>query len=227
MSIPQIVKIPMQKNTLFSTKFTMLDIQAEMLLSFVGKLLEDYYRLGATVKDERFNTIACIQTKNIVDTLYTYIATNVINFHDVKELISQPRENNKHKILLVKNRESIAVYLNFMLKVYSKYFKDGDQYIPDLLAIWIIYHFKTENNKCFLHHPFIQNFDLFEYLQYSEDINLELKKKINKIKKEKRIWHQRTILDKMSMIAEAIVKDYLASEYKVTKIRISKRNKNP
>jgi len=214
--------IPIQANVLLTTSLSMRDIKAEMLLSFVGTLFDDYYRLYApqTEYDTILETYDEITSK-VISEMSEYIATKVIQFKDVRQVLNQANTNNR-TMIVAKGIEPMAVYLDFIVKAYMKHFKDGDQFIPDFLAISIIHFFRNENDKCFIHHPFIQEYDFSPYFDAVDEKNIKLKKK-NLQDGQTRIWQERTILDKMSKIAESMVNDYLEKQYKVLTTRVSKK----
>lgn len=224
-------KIPLQANILLTTELSLRDIKAEMILSFLDTLLDDYKRLK-TDKDEQIiiNLEEAQGEQEIInktiEELHTYCKQRITTIPKIREIFARA-QTDKRQLALAKSIEPMAIYVDVLIRAYKARIKEGESYIPDYLGIAILSYYRDVLKKQFIAHPYIQEYNLTPYMELFGSKNMQVKRKaIEKSETKKRIWEEKTIIDAMDKIAIEIVRKYDDYKYKVTSTRVSKeRNK--
>ena len=224
-------KIPVQASLMIGTNKSLKSIKAEIILTFVAELFDDYYKLKNN-SCEKLGVIS-IDTKTeddfviekTVNELSNYCKTNVVRKEQLLKIFQEANSDSK-KMLLAKQCEPIGVYYEKLAKLLMHYIPNGGLFIPEYFGILLIYYFKSELQQSFYPFAYIEEYNFDSILGVYEKINITLKKDMVKDNPNMRLWECRTTLDEMEKVALHLLKEYNSFQYKINIMRKSKTRRN-
>lgn len=222
--------MPMQASFLLSTNKTLKDIKGEMVLTFVGRLFDEYEQ----IKDNdtiRRNVITVetpldndIKIDKVVCELSLYLQENVMRKEKLFKIFGEANLN-KQSFLLAKQHEPLGVYYEKLSTLLKHYIPNGGLFMPEYLGLLLIHYHNIEAGQPFIKFPYIQEYNFEHILDIYEQVNINIKKKLVDKHPNSRIWEHRTVFDTMHKVALKIVKEYQSFQYKVNITRVSKTRK--
>lgn len=223
--------LPIQAKLLLSNNKTLLDIKAEILLSFVLQLFEEYEQL----KDDQYSepkTIVKVKTDNTEDIVIDDIVTPMIDFLRENIIprsklfkIFREANQNKQNFLLAKQYEPYGVYFEKLGMLLKQLVPNGSSFLPEYLGLLLIHHYKIESGYQFILFPMIENIPFDKLLPIYDEVNIRVKKELLEKHPNSRIWEHRTVFDTMDKIALKMIVEYNKFQYKLNVNRKSKTRK--
>lgn len=224
-------KLPIQASLLISTNTTLKDFKAEILLTFILQLFDEYEQL----RDENYSqkkTIVTVKAhKNddmvideVIKDLSFYLRENVI---PKEKLFKIFREANlsQQNFLLAKQYEPYGIYYEKLGLLLKNLVPHGSMFIPEYLGLLLIYFYKLEAKQSFSKFSMIEELQLEDILNIYSEVNMRVKKELVEKHPQSKIWEHRTVFDTMEKIASKIIKEYHKFQYKLNINRKSKTRK--
>lgn len=224
-------KLPIQASLLLSTNTTLKDFKAEILLSFVLQLFDEYVQL----KDEKYcqnRTILTVKAhKNddmtideVITELLIYLKQNVIQKERLFKIFREANLSQQN-FLLTKQYEPFGVYYEKLGMLLKNLVPNGSMFMPEYLGLLLIFYYKQEAEQSFVKFSYIDEMDFKDLLNIYEEVNIKVKRELVEKYPETKIWEHRTIFDTMEKIASKIIKEYDKFQYKLNVNRVSKTRK--
>jgi len=224
-------KLPLQASLLLSTNTTLKDFKAEILLTFVLQLFDEYEHL----KDEKYcenkNILTVKANKNddmaidgVIRELSSYLKENVIQKEKLFKIFREANLNQQ-SFLLAKQYEPFGVYYEKLGMLLKNLVPNGSLFMPEYLGLLLIYFYKLEAKQSFCKFPLVEELDLEDVLNVYGEVNIRVKKELVEKHPQTKIWEHRTIFDTMEKIASKIIKEYDTFQYKLNINRKSKTRK--
>lgn len=223
------MSIPLQATLLLSSNKSLRDVKSEMVLTMGLRFLEDY-TLSLKKEENEFFGLYDIDNEskesihNAVLEIRDYLRENVTSREKLVAVMSNASKSQKHMII-AKQYEPHGVFHDFLATSFQNKLSKGMAWVPELLAFCLISYYKSEVNKPFVKHQFIQEYDFSNLINIYVQLNLKLKKEMKEKNPKIRVWEQRTVIDSMFAVADKMIKDYFEKHYKVNTNRVSKTRK--
>jgi len=203
-------------------------LKVDTLLLVIHFLLKDFKKMQTDITPDPMTICASkeelIFINNSVSSLKTYLDNNIIVSDTLFSIFKNQSQSTLFK-KLARNLEPMKAYYKYLINIFSANLRNGDNWIPELLAFSLIYNYKKEHDKSFVLYPQIDNFPIDKIVNIYNKNNLELKKRISE-EKDISVWKIKTDIDKMYDTSELMVQKYLQYSFKINDKRVSKtRNK--
>lgn len=225
-------KLPIQVSLLLSSDSTLRDLKAEILLTFVLELFDEYQQLKnnfspstkiieveKSSKDEED-----ISIDKVILEFSLHLKQKVIQKEKLFNIFREANQSQQN-FLLAKQYEPHGVYYEKLGVLLKNLVPNGTMFMPEYLGWLLICYYKQEAKQSFIKCPFVDKFEFENILHIYQDANIRVKKELVMKHPETKIWEHRTIFDKMENIASKIIKEYDKFQYKLNVNRVSKTRK--
>jgi len=249
--------IPLLGKSLAMSGKTIVDLKAEAILIHCYSFFKIY--LEHEEKDENEALLPGLKKndtniiKNTVLSIYSELEECVMREEELRDIILNAGTSPLGKIKAETVRP-IAIFFDAMIKTFNKEVKEKQTWVPELIALYLIYHYTVEESKVFKKFPSINALNLDKILEVYAKTDIALKKQHKKeedakyrmqkrlyisapyrsyalgpnlsIKNNARIWNSEdTIISRMNTVAVNMVRTLLSTKYKINENRQSKTRK--
>lgn len=221
-------KVPLQASFLVSSNLTLKDIKAEIILTFVSKLFDDYGKLKDEIYCQDRKVLSIVVEQNddkkideAIDELSYYLKINVIQQEYLLKIFKEASFNQQN-LFIAKRYEPYGVYYEKLGKLFNQFIPNGSVLMPEYLGLLLIYYYKTDAKQSFYRFPFIDSYKIEEILEIYREANMKIKKELVEKNPNSRIWEHRTVFDSMEKVASKAIKGYNLFSYKLNVTRKSK-----
>lgn len=193
-------------------------LKIDTLLIIVHHLLRDYKNIKL---DMQTSDVEYIQTN--LKKLKEYLDNSIVTGETLSYIFQNQNQSALMKKICI-NLEPMRAYYKFLTKIFSSKIQKGSHFIPEILALSLIYNYKKEFGKSLVSYSLVDSFPTEKILDLYNKNNIRLKKELSQ---EQNIstWEVRTNLDEMYDISEIMIKKYLEYNFKINENRISKSRK--
>lgn len=226
-------KLPVQASLLISNNTTLKDFKAEILLTFVLQLFNEYEKLKEDNGDTNKKILTVVKASQdddisidkVISELSTYLKKTVIPKEKLFKIFREAKQNQQN-FLLAKQYEPYGVYYEKLGKLLKNLVPSGSMFLPEYLGLLLISFYKLEAKQSFTRFPFVDELELENIFDIYIGVNIKVKKELVEKHPETKIWEHRTIFDGMEKIASKIIKEYDKFQYKLNVNRVSKTRKS-